>query len=583
MKDLIKGTITAVLVICLNIFLIYFRQILFFRDSQYIADGIQIFGLSWSVSGIVIIGIGVLHALAIFYACVWYKRPAPIECNGFKEFCSMLYFNRPDKFSWWWYKLPNNKMVLLVYVCTVFSVLIPTALMFALLSHAQISSVIPSFLPYVCFLFLALFITYGRFYEDYITNKKALAKKKEEPQENKKFHKRYVAIVAVTVFIASSATYQYSHSVVQVPNQPLWVHHEEFINSSPASTTTNGELAEAMLQFHLYLFRAALDEVYQGARFTIRGLVYPYDPHLSDTFKDHFLQGFYEDDLRHVMPFSYEFLQHLLQDIHAYFAQRYEGQRYWGLARANLLHTDIFVSIEMNINHFVYIAIHEMAHAFGLGESLAGLFTEEFMGLHSSIQEPLFQQSILDLPPTFIGQWQGGLYYNSTFDRTLLRKLEAVNRADEFWLAAFYSNLAYAQLWDEHMRHHATFDELQAIRGVYAAMWNAWDGHNPAMEDKFYAYTGLSRYHATRQIIHNWRIITGEHSSLNAWIDIEDEMIINNATERFRELVDQFNSFAQIQGIRPKPAVLDRTIRRHHFRYEVNYGSTMRGVLNLLR
>ena len=44
-----------------------------------------------------------------YYSFVLFK-PALIQCNGFKEFYSIINFNQPDKFIWTLYKIPKNKI-----------------------------------------------------------------------------------------------------------------------------------------------------------------------------------------------------------------------------------------------------------------------------------------------------------------------------------------------------------------------------------------------------------------------------------------------------------------------------------------
>jgi len=65
------------------------------------------FGFGWEalfISNLIFIG---LQIIAVYYAFVKYKSPA-IEHSTYKEFSSSLFFNRPDKFKWMFYKLPKN-------------------------------------------------------------------------------------------------------------------------------------------------------------------------------------------------------------------------------------------------------------------------------------------------------------------------------------------------------------------------------------------------------------------------------------------------------------------------------------------
>jgi len=69
---------------------------------------IAIFGFGWPALIIANIIYMVLFTGLIYIAFIKYKRPV-IECNDFKEYMSMLYFDSPDKYKWLWYKFPKGK------------------------------------------------------------------------------------------------------------------------------------------------------------------------------------------------------------------------------------------------------------------------------------------------------------------------------------------------------------------------------------------------------------------------------------------------------------------------------------------
>jgi len=65
------------------------------------------FGHGWEAMLIMnILFIGV-YIFIVYYAFVKYKRPV-IESRTYKEFVSELFFKRPDKFNWTFYKLPKR-------------------------------------------------------------------------------------------------------------------------------------------------------------------------------------------------------------------------------------------------------------------------------------------------------------------------------------------------------------------------------------------------------------------------------------------------------------------------------------------
>jgi hypothetical protein len=68
---------------------------------------VTIFGLGWAALLIVNFLTFLLFAFLAYYTFVKYERKM-IACENFKQFCSMLFFNRPDKFHWLFMKLPKK-------------------------------------------------------------------------------------------------------------------------------------------------------------------------------------------------------------------------------------------------------------------------------------------------------------------------------------------------------------------------------------------------------------------------------------------------------------------------------------------
>ena len=70
---------------------------------------IYVFGLSWEsliISSIIFLAIIVM---LLYYTFFRFRRIV-IQCEGFKQYVSMLFYNRPDKFIWILYKFPKNKI-----------------------------------------------------------------------------------------------------------------------------------------------------------------------------------------------------------------------------------------------------------------------------------------------------------------------------------------------------------------------------------------------------------------------------------------------------------------------------------------
>jgi len=450
MKRLLKTAIVIVTLAMLQIFVIYFAIIFRYRLHQQglgTPSAFQLFGFGWSAISIVAILSFVISVLAMCYTYLWYKPRFIPDCTGFMQYCRLVFclpqgVVNPDESK------IDAKAVLAFICCGLYGFII------AIWGYIAATNFTAAFSPAAlnfAHLILALSFTFaviGQFiewlYNGYKLNKKA----RDNPAvlERPGFQKKWLVVYVIIAIACSATVYQHGRTTGLAPLQPLWVTGQEFRNLSPTTGETCGTLAHTIWQVHPHVLD--ITEVYQGARFTLGGFVYPFDPHHSNRFRQYFLQGFYNDNMRHILPFNFQFMQYILQETDTYFALPYQGQRYGGKARVGLNRTNLFVSVSTWPNTFVNMSLHEVGHALGLGESLTGLFAEEFMGIAYSVQEPIWQRSLLETYQT--GRWSGGIYYNSTFDRSLLGRLEAENRAADFWYAAFHSNAEYAQLWDRY-------------------------------------------------------------------------------------------------------------------------------------
>lgn len=68
----------------------------------------------------------VLVCITLYYYSFIRFKPDLIECDNFKQYMSMLYFGRPDKFIWTLYKIPKlkrcKKYILACCGCLAFSI-----------------------------------------------------------------------------------------------------------------------------------------------------------------------------------------------------------------------------------------------------------------------------------------------------------------------------------------------------------------------------------------------------------------------------------------------------------------------------
>ena len=231
-----------------------------------------------------------------------------------------------------------------------------------------------------------------------------------------------------------------------------------FRNDNQQDRSTNFALYSVLLdfhrsEFHSFQIRTHPDDVLQYRRLDADELK------LSDSFRRIFIEGFRRDELSRVFPFNAEYLEMALDNVDFAFIQGGGGAFIsWGYDPTRpFIHIgggwDIdYISGEI----FVDIAIHEVGHALGLGESLSYLFTELFMD---------------ETPSSFVNPpwWER----NSYFDRVILREVGY----REFWQAAFSSNAEYLTLIDRVLDAHPAADftaqDLMLARRVVYMMQTA--------------------------------------------------------------------------------------------------------------
>ena len=110
---------------------------------------VYVLGFGWKTLIIVNAIVSILAIILFYYSFVKYKSDT-INCNGFKQYLSMISFNRPDKFIWVFYKSPNNKKYyfsLLACSGYIFALVIPISSTIAIMEWI-ISSNIKIKFPY---------------------------------------------------------------------------------------------------------------------------------------------------------------------------------------------------------------------------------------------------------------------------------------------------------------------------------------------------------------------------------------------------------------------------------------------------
>lgn len=284
-----------------------------------------------------------------------------------------------------------------------------------------------------------------------------------------KLFRRFVALAIGATLVAGSyvstslTAQRVSHEVTLVAPWAV----PRYTNHNRQNSQTNLALRNAMVDFYLR------EAPYFYNPFPQNWIVPPLDANdlrVSADFAATFLRGFREDTFTRTLPLNDAYMEHLLNNVEFYFSTR-RNRWYWNngdyqFVRADYPYSgfydhtrgavfiaatrewsDIFGYRFVFYERFARTAIHEVAHVMGLGESLAHLVEEMYMGLDG---------------PLRLGNWER----DSSFDRALL----AVAGPDAFWTAAFTSNAAYGNLWNTHFGHLIDFADLQMARGLALQM-----------------------------------------------------------------------------------------------------------------
>lgn len=309
---------------------------------------------------------------------------------------------------------------------------------------------------------------------------------------------------------------------------PLWV--TRFVNRNRnANNATNGALANGLREFYNQNLLSN-NIIYQGRNAQRR---YPINRQQSNAFISTFSRAFRQDSFAQVKPFSPEFLDEVLSNVNFYFARRPEGSSWvgtYGAAQGGRT-SYIWVSTGRTDTNFASSAIHEVGHALGLGETLATLKREVFLGWESTV-----------IP-------SHNLSYNTAFDRALKNAVGA----RRFWDAAYYSNEAYANLWDSTFGNIIRHYELELVRGFILESMR-----RPALERSFNSSSGTTLQNASSTIYNDFLTVINTSTAPAAR---------NAAQTRLRGWVDFYVTIAINNNVAPSHSVLDCVIANHHIRF----------------
>lgn len=310
------------------------------------------------------------------------------------------------------------------------------------------------------------------------------------------------------------------------PTQPLW--SARFVNRSRTNNQTDGSLARELRNFYTENL-SNITATYQGRNSQRR---YPVNMAQSNAFTTAVSAAFRQDPLSQVKPFSPAFLDEVLRNVNFYFARRPDTNPWAGTygAAADGRTSYIWVSTGRSSTNFVSSAIHEIGHALGLGETLATLNRELFLGWESNA----------------ISNYN--LAYNTAFDRALMHRVGPVR----FWEAAYYSNAAYAYLWDNNFGDIIEHWELELVRGVIVDSLR-----RPATLRNFNTASGAALNNASATIYADFATITNNSSTAAERAA---------ARTRLRGWVEFYVGFANDNNIAPSRSVLDCSIANHHLR-----------------
>jgi len=215
------------------------------------------------------------------------------------------------------------------------------------------------------------------------------------------------------------------------PSIPLW-DSPEYRNPNPISRVTNNAVMNYLMDFHVRHLRSVMRRAPVPLSWELTHWSID-DERLQQEFIRGFVDAVSRDTFFETMPFNELYIQEILMHYRICFRSG-SWVNYWNSEMA------IYIN-QASSEDFAEVAIHEIGHALGLGEALTILWSKELM-----LQEVL----------RISGCWER----DTNLDSLLLSKVNPV----DFWKVAFSCNQSYAELWDAHIAHIATFEDMQMAR-----------------------------------------------------------------------------------------------------------------------
>jgi hypothetical protein len=309
------------------------------------------------------------------------------------------------------------------------------------------------------------------------------------------------------------------------------------VDSVGTKATTNGSMFQA------------IDQFWVDHQADIQNADKVLNERLSNTFQEIITEAWANESFADAMPFNHDYFTEVVHGINFIFT-RGGADNMAGQYLSFRTRSQIFVRVDYphpqgHREGFVYVALHELGHALGLGESMTDLFS---VGLLQKNPESIWEQ----------GQ---AFHVRHDFDSTLLRMMEAEDRGDELWYAAFHSDAEYETLWDEYMSEYISFRDLNIIRRIAAAKVY----HTDIFTQLEAAFKQAAGNHMTIEameidMIRIWTMLHGRDTieadrvnymnELNRWVEI-----CNTLTVQFR--LQPFHSHVDVH-------------RNHHIRFAAN-------------
>jgi len=300
------------------------------------------------------------------------------------------------------------------------------------------------------------------------------------------------------------------------------------------------------------------------------------DMDLSDLLSCHIRTGWAADSFQ--APFNLSYMNRILNNTHFYLTRTQTGgmggnyvirlydAHVWINVPQQVSFTQAGVGINNPRDAFVRSVLREFGHALGLGVNLAEFFAEIHMGRQAAdIQNAIEQTRPLEERYAIFTELEA-VSRNSVFVRSLHELLNSQYRAYMFWQAAFHSNAAFANLWNDNYGHVVRFECLQTAKAVDALL-RGNSAVSFQLRTDFNAW-GRDFEQLGNDFIEAWRVLTGElnfveFAGLHGYSYCFIATRYAELRQWFNDTVHTYTHFAYINGISAADAVSNHALQLH--------------------